>query len=99
MLRPRGRVAARLTMDSTAYLVVSWIGLAFLSLMLFLALFEPPLPYRISKRPPLPLDSSQFRRLIAALGAGTFHPRNQIDVLPNGENYYAAELAAIAAAT
>lgn len=82
-------------MDSTAYLVLSWIGLAFLSLMLFLALFEPSLPYRISKRPPLPLDSKQFRRLIAALGSGTFHPKNQIDVLANGEVYYESELAAI----
>lgn len=86
-------------MDSTAYLVLSGIGLAFLSLMLFLALFEPSLPYKISKRPPLPLDSKEFRRLIAALGAGTFHPRNQIDVLANGELYYEAELAAIAEAT
>jgi cardiolipin synthase len=85
-------------MDSTAYLVLSWIGLGFLSLMLFLALFEPSLPYRISKRPPLPLDSNQFRRLIAALGSGSFHPRNRIDVLPNGEAYYPAELDAIRAA-
>src|SRR5438445_3659274 len=84
-----------LNMDSTAYLVLSWIGLGFLSLMLFLALFEPPLPYRISKRPPLPLDSNPVRRLIAALGSRTFHPRNQIDVRPNGEVYYAAELEAI----
>jgi cardiolipin synthase len=82
-------------MDSTAYLVLSWIGLAFLSLMLFLALFEPSLPYRISKRPPLPLDSNQFRRLVAALGSGSFHPRNKIDVLQNGEVYYPAELEAI----
>jgi cardiolipin synthase len=82
-------------MDSTAYLVLSWIGLGFLSLMLFLALFEPSLPYRISKRPPLPLDSNQFRRLIAALGSSTFHPRNRIDVLVNGEVYYEAQLEAI----
>ena len=86
-------------MDSTAYLVLSWIGLAFLSLMLFLALFEPSLPYRISKRPPLPLDSNQFRRLVAALGSGSFHPRNKIDVLANGEVYYPSELAAIREAT
>jgi len=82
-------------MDSTAYLVLSWIGLGFLSLMLFLALFEPSLPYRISKRPPLPLDSSQFRRLVAALGSGVFHPRNKVEVLANGEVYYEAELDAI----
>ena len=86
-------------MDSTVYLVLSWIALAFMGLMLFLALFEPPLPYRLSKRPPMPLDSNQFRRLIAALGSGTFHPRNQIDVLANGEVYYEAELAAIREAT
>jgi cardiolipin synthase len=82
-------------MDSTAYLILSWIGLGFLSLMLFLALFEPSLPYRMSKRPPLPLDSNQFRRLVAALGAGQFHPRNTIEVLTNGEVYYEAELEAV----
>src|SRR5215470_14103607 len=82
-------------MDSTAYVVLSWIGLGFLSLMLVLALFEPSLPYRMSKRPPLPLGSNQFRRLIAALGSGAFHPRNRIEVLRNGEVYYEAELEAI----
>ena len=82
-------------MDSAAYLVLSWIAIGFLSLMLFLALFEPPLPYRISKRPSLPLDSSQFRRLIAALGSGQFHPRNRVEVLANGEVYYPAQLEAI----
>jgi cardiolipin synthase A/B len=86
-------------MDSTAYLVLSWIALAFMGLMLFLALFEPSLPYRMSKRPPLPLDSNQFRRLVAALGSGSFHPHNQIDVLANGEVYYESELAAIREAT
>src|SRR5258708_20381632 len=85
-------------MDSTAYLVLSWIALAFIGLMLFLALFEPSLPYRMSKRPPLPLDSNQFRRLVAALGSGSFHPHNKIDVLANGEVYYESELAAIRAA-
>ena len=82
-------------MDSTALLVLSWIGLGFLSLMLFLALFEPSLPYRIAKRPPLPLDSQQFRRLVASLGAGQLHPRNKVDILANGEVYYEAELEAI----
>ena len=86
-------------MDSTAYLVLSWIALAFMGLMLLLALFEPSLPYRVSKRPPLPLDSNQFRRLVAALGSGSFHPHNKIDVLANGEVYYEAELAAIREAT
>ena len=43
-------------MDSTAYLVLSWIALAFMGLMLLLALFEPSLPYRMSKRPPLPAE-------------------------------------------
>ena len=86
-------------MDSTPYLVLSWIALAFMGLMLFLALFEPSLPYRMSKRPPLPLDSNQFRRLVAALGSGTFHPHNTIEVLANGEVYYESELTAIREAT
>jgi cardiolipin synthase len=85
-------------MDSTAYLVLSTIGLAFMGLMLFLALFEPPLPYRLSARPSIALDSEEFRRLLAALGSGVFHACNKVEVLTNGEVYYEAELDAIRSA-
>lgn len=82
-------------MHWTAYDVVSWISIGFLALMLFLALFEPPLPYRIARRQPVPLDSDQFRRLVGALGAGQFHPHNKIDVLTNGNVFYEAEIQAM----
>jgi cardiolipin synthase len=80
---------------SNLYLVVSGLGLAFLGFLLFLALFEPPLPYRLSRRPSVPLDSEEFRRLLAALGSGVFHACNNVEVLTNGEVYYEAELEAI----
>src|SRR5262245_5800593 len=82
-------------MDSTLYMVVSSIGIGFLGLMLFLALFEPRLPYRIARRPNVALDSPDFQRLLASLGGGQVHPHNQVEVLANGEVYYEAELQAI----
>jgi cardiolipin synthase len=85
-------------MDSTLYLVISSIGVAFLGLMLVLALFEPALPYRLVRRPNLPLDSPDFQRLLSALAGGPFHPQNKVEVLTNGEVYYEAELEAVRAA-
>jgi cardiolipin synthase len=85
-------------MDSTLYLIVSGLGLAFLGLMLVLALFEPALPYRMVRRPNVALDSPDFQRLLSALAGGQFHPHNKVEVLTNGEVYYEAELAAIRAA-
>jgi cardiolipin synthase A/B len=85
-------------MDSTAFTVLSLVSIAFLSLMLFLALFEPGLRYKISKRPSTPLDSEDFLRLLSSLGGGQIHPHNTVEVLTNGEVYYEAELAAIGGA-
>lgn len=82
-------------MHWTAYDVLSWISIAFLALMLFLALFEPPLPYRIARRAPVPLDSDQFRRLVGALASGQFHSRNTVEVLTNGDAFYEAEIQAM----
>ena len=72
-------------------------GLAFLGLTLFLALFEPGLPYTI-KRAPAGLDSPAFLRMLSALVGAPFHHGTRIEVLTNGEVYYEAELEAMAAA-
>ncbi|MGH2406073.1 MAG: phospholipase D-like domain-containing protein, partial [bacterium] len=73
------------------------IGLAFLCLMLFLALFEPGLPYTIT-RAPARLDAPGFLRMLGALVDSPFDHGTRIEVLTNGEVYYEAEVEAIAAA-
>jgi cardiolipin synthase len=79
----------------TLFLVAAGLGFSFLLLMLGLALFEPGLPYKMSKRVRSPLDSEEFRRILGALTAAEVHRRNRVEVLTNGEVYYEAELAAI----
>jgi cardiolipin synthase len=85
-------------MESTAFLLAAIVAIAFLSLMLVLALFEPGLPYRIANPPAVGLGSREFVRMLSALTDAEVHRGTQIEVLPNGESYYEAELAAIAAA-
>jgi hypothetical protein len=53
-------------MDLSPFNVIAIIAIAFLSLTLFLALFEPGLPYKVRTTTPAPIDSSDFLRIIAA---------------------------------
>ncbi|HEV8253759.1 MAG TPA: phospholipase D-like domain-containing protein [Vicinamibacteria bacterium] len=85
-------------MSSTVFLIVAGVSFGFLLLMLVLALFEPSLPYKMSKRVSSSLDSEEFRRILGALTGAEVHRRNRVEVLTNGEVYYEAELAAIRAA-
>lgn len=82
-------------MDVSAYDVIATIAIAFLALMLFLALFEPGLRYKISTSPSVPLDSEDFQRILSALADAKIHKYNRIEVLTNGEAFYEAELSAI----
>jgi cardiolipin synthase A/B len=82
-------------MESIAFIVVQWIAIAFLGLMLFLALFEPPLPYRLTAPPQSAPDSDEFLRMLGALAGAEVHRHCTVEVLANGEVYYEAELAAI----
>jgi cardiolipin synthase A/B len=77
------------------FFVVQWVAIAFLGLMLFLALFEPPHPYRLSPSEWSALSSPEFRRTLAALSGGEVHDGNRIDVLTDAAAYYEAELQAI----
>ena len=86
-------------MDVSAYDVISIIAIAFLALMLFLALFEPGLRYKIRTTISPPLDSEDFQRILAALADAPIYNRNRIEVLTNGEAFYEAELEAISRAT
>lgn len=82
-------------MNLPAYDVLAIVAIAFLLLMLFLALFEPGLRYRIAAPPAVPLESEDFLRILGALANSTIHRNTRIEVLTNGEVYYEAELAAI----
>ncbi len=63
--------------------------------MLFLALFEPGLRYKIYKSPGIALDSEDFSRLLGALTDAQVQRHNRIEVLTNGEVFYEAEIEAI----
>lgn len=75
--------------------VFALVAIAFLLLMLFLALFEPGLRYKISSAPSTPIGSDDFLRMLGALTNSAVRNDNRVDVLTNGEVFYEAELEAI----
>lgn len=78
--------------------ILASIALVFMASLLFLALFQPGLPYIVSNPRSDSLDSPQFLRTLAALTGGQVTDESRIDVLTNGETFYSAELDAIRAA-
>jgi cardiolipin synthase A/B len=82
-------------MDSTAYLVISLIGTVTLAFMLFMALFEPGLPYRVQPWVGRPRSHEEFVRVLEAVTDTPVHRRTQVEVLTNGEVFYEPELQAI----
>jgi len=80
------------------FTAIALISIAFLLLMLILALFEPGLAYKISKAPSLELRSDEFLRMLGSLADAQVYHRTRIEVLTNGEVFYEAELEAIRAA-
>ena len=86
---------------ATAYkvlAVLSLIALVMQTSLLLLSLFEQPLPYTIADPGPEPINSAEFVRVLAANTGGGPYRNNRIEVLTNGNEFYATELAAIAAA-
>src|SRR5688572_8658989 len=75
--------------------MVAILAIGFQSFLLFLALFEPTLRYKISKPPSAPLGSPEFDRILATLADSSLHPKTTIEVLTNGEEFYEAELEAM----
>jgi cardiolipin synthase len=75
--------------------ILALIALILQSGLLFLALFEPGLPYKVTKAPAEPLDSEHFAKTLEALTSAQLRRSSKFEVLTNGENYYPAELAAI----
>jgi len=82
-------------MHLSTFDLIALIAIAFLLLLLALALFEPGLRYKISESISVSLDSQDFLRMLGALTNSTVHSNNRIDVLTNGEVFYEAELEAI----
>ena len=82
-------------MHATWYEVTSIVAIVFLSLMLFLALFEPYLAYKITDPPDVPIDSDEFFCILASLSDASVHRATHVEVFSNGENYYEAELQAL----
>ncbi|HEX8423115.1 MAG TPA: hypothetical protein VF634_06875, partial [Pyrinomonadaceae bacterium] len=81
--------------DSNTFLVIAVIAIVAQSLLLFLALFEPGLDYKIKGLDACPPDSEEFMRILEALTDAQVTRRSSIEVFTNGENYYEAELEAI----
>jgi len=85
-------------MNSTAFLVIAIIAIVVQSFMLFIALFEPGLDYKISTPSSEPIESDEFLCILEAITDAKVNHGNRIEVLTNGEVYYEAELEAIRAA-
>jgi cardiolipin synthase A/B len=83
---------------STTFLIIACIAIIVFSFLLFLALFEPGLDYKITTSPSESLESEDFLRMLEALTDAKAHRQTRIEVLTNGEVYYEAELEAIRAA-
>ncbi|MBA2734940.1 MAG: cardiolipin synthase B, partial [Acidobacteria bacterium] len=82
-------------MDSTAFLVIAIIAIIVLAFLLFLALFEPGLAYKISTPSTEPLESDDFLCVLEAITDSKIHRHGTVEVLTNGEVFYEAELEAI----
>lgn len=82
-------------MHLSGFEILAILAIGFQSFLLFLALFEPTLRYKISRAPSAPLDSEEFNKILATLADSALHTNTKIDVLTNGENFYDAELAEI----
>jgi len=75
--------------------ILAILAIGFQSFLLFLALFEPTLRYKISKPLSSPLESDEFECILSTLSDSSRYKHTRIDVFTNGENFYEAELDAI----
>jgi cardiolipin synthase len=95
--RPENKEQER-SRKGTGYKVFSVFAIVALILqtsLLFLALFETPLPYRITNPGAGPIDNPDFERILAELTGGGWSGNNRVDVLTDGGAFYNAELDAI----
>ncbi len=78
--------------------VLALAALVLQTSLLFISLFQEPLPYSIAEPGPEASDSPEFLRVLSAFTFGGLYGNNRVQVLTNGEAFYEAELEAIRAA-
>jgi cardiolipin synthase len=83
--------------DSPVLFAIAVACMAFVALLLFLALFEPGLEYKIGRLPES-TESREFLLVLEALTDAKLHPNSKVEVLTNGHRFYEAQLQAIAKA-
>ncbi|HEX7958890.1 MAG TPA: phospholipase D-like domain-containing protein [Terriglobales bacterium] len=65
---------------------------------ILILLFQPGLRYKLSNIPEPPLASDEYAQLLESLADAKLQKNSSIDVIPNGEHFYPAELEAIRSA-
>ena len=78
--------------------ILALLAIAIVGFLLVLILFEPGLRYRISP-PRISIDSPEFLRLLGELCDAEVCACDPVEVLADGPNFYAAEIAAISKAS
>lgn len=78
--------------------IVAVIAILLLTTWVLVALFSPPLRYQLAQAPKAGITSEEFVRELQALSDGRFSKETRLEPLPNGENFYSAELGAIKSA-
>ncbi len=81
--------------DSTFFLVIAIIAIVLQGFLLFLALFQPALKYKVPRSALPELDSPEFLRALSILCDAQVHQQTKAEVLTNGDQFYEAELEAI----
>ena len=79
----------------TLFMVLAVISIGSEAFLIFLALFNPGLRYKISSPGKQPLDSDDFLRTPEAVTDAKMRQCTQFEVLTNGDNFYEAMLDAI----
>jgi cardiolipin synthase len=85
-------------MHSTTFFVIAIIAMVAQGYLLALFFFEPGLRYKISSPENSSVDTPEFLHEVEALTDSRVRRDTNIEVLTNGDRFYEAELAAIAAA-
>jgi cardiolipin synthase len=81
--------------QSTWFIVLALVAILLQAKLILLALFGPGLDYEITRTPYVSLESEDFVDILRVLSDAQVYRNTKIEVLPNGEVYYDAELAAI----
>src|SRR5947209_15702245 len=87
----------KLSNRSEALKVFSGIALIVIVAWVLIFLFRPSQRYRVTA-PAAALESQEYWRMLESISDSRIQMQNKITVLPNGENFYKAQLEEIAKA-